>query len=98
MDIYIKPTAAFRKPESAKTAKQNVYIYGATGFGKTELVKQFLQNDKYIYIPCFRNSCDLSAVPENNKRTVTVVIDNVNAVESDELRNEIKALCSRSAR
>ncbi len=97
MDIFIKPTAAFRKLEAAKTTKQNVYIYGATGFGKTELVKRYLQNDKYIYIPCFRNSCDLSAVPENNKRTVTVVIDNVNAVESDELRNEIKALCSRSS-
>ncbi|MGN0650455.1 MAG: LuxR C-terminal-related transcriptional regulator [Oscillospiraceae bacterium] len=97
MSTYIRPAAAFKKLEAAKMTKQNVYIYGTTGFGKTELVKQFLQNDKYIYIPCCRNSCDLSAVPKNNKRTLTVVIDNVNAVENDELLREIKALCSRSS-
>ena len=38
MNEYIKPFEAFKKLESAKLLKQNVYIYGATGYGKTELV------------------------------------------------------------
>lgn len=93
MNEYIKPVEAFKKLEAAKLLKQNVYIYGATGYGKTELVKQYFKKDKYIYIPCRQNSCDLSVIPDDCGRTVTVVIDNVNAIDSDELRSEIKELC-----
>lgn len=96
MNAYIRPAAAFKKLEAAKMNRQNVYISGSTGFGKTELVKQFLHNEKYIYIPCYQNSCDLSLIPVKNKRVATVVIDNVNAIESDILRREINSLCERS--
>ncbi|MGN0581575.1 MAG: LuxR C-terminal-related transcriptional regulator [Oscillospiraceae bacterium] len=95
MNEYIKPVEAFKKLEAAKLLKQNVYIYGATGYGKTELIKQYFKKDKYIYIPCRQNSCDLSVIPDECGRAVTVVIDNVNAIDSDELRSEIKELCRR---
>lgn len=96
MSIYIKPAAAVKKLEAARILKQNVYIYGATGYGKTELIRQFFKDEKYIYIPCSRNSCDLSAIPQNNGRSITVVIDNVNSIVSKDIRNEIKKLCGRS--
>ncbi len=95
MSAYIRPVAAFKKLETARTTGQNVYIYGATGYGKTELIRQFLKNSKYIYIPCERIGCDLSQVPENNKRIATIVIDNINIIESEEQRQKIKELCSR---
>lgn len=95
MNEYIKPVEAFKKLEAAKLLKQNVYIYGATGYGKTELIKQYFKKDKYIYIPCRQNSCDLSVIPDECGRAVTVVIDNVNAIDSDELRSEIKELCRK---
>ena len=95
MNEYIKPVEAFKKLEAAKLLKQNVYIYGATGYGKTELIKQYFKKDKYIYIPCRHNSCDLSVIPDECGRAVTVVIDNVNAIDSGELRSEIKELCRR---
>lgn len=95
MSSYIKPGVAFKKLDAAKLLKQNVYIYGATGYGKTELVRQYFRNDKYIYIPCRQNSCDLSVIPEKSGRFLAVVIDNVNAVESADIRNDIKALCGR---
>ena len=95
MNEYIKPVEAFKKLEAAKLLKQNVYIYGATGYGKTELVKQYFKKDNYIYIPCRQNSCDLSVIPDECGRAVTVVIDNVNAIDSDELRSEIKELCRK---
>ena len=94
MSVYVKPAAAFKKLEAAKLLRHNIYIFGATGFGKTELIKQFFKNEKYIYIPCRHNSCDLSAVSQKGTASA-VVIDNVNAVDSPELRNSIKALCSR---
>lgn len=83
------------EPEIYFDQKQNVYIYGATGFGKTELIRQYFKNGKYIYILCRQNSCDLSQIPEKCIHTATVVIDNVNAIESSELRNSILSLCSR---
>lgn len=54
-------------------------MYGSSGFGKTELIKQYLKSQKYIYIPCL-NDC-----------TETVVIDNVNAIKNAKLRVEIAA-------
>lgn len=95
MNEYIKPVEAFKKLDAANLLKQNVYIYGATGYGKTELIKQYFKKDKYIYIPCIQNSCDLSVIPDECGQAVTVVIDNVNAIDSDELRSEIKELCRK---
>lgn len=49
MNEYIKPVEAFKKLDAANLLKQNVYIYGATGYGKTELIKQYFKKDKYIH-------------------------------------------------
>lgn len=39
MSVYVKPAAAFKKLEAAKLLRHDIYIFGATGFGKTELIK-----------------------------------------------------------
>ena len=93
MSEYIKPTQAFKKLDAAKLLRQSVYIYGATCYGKTELIRQYFKNQQYIYIPCRLNSCDLSLIPEDCAETV--VIDNVNAIEDEELRSEIVSLFGR---
>ena len=49
---YIVPEAALKKLRVAKGLGQTVYIYGATGYGKTELVKQYLLKRRYRYISC----------------------------------------------
>lgn len=90
---YIKPINAFKKLEAARLLRQNVYISGATGYGKTELVRQYLGREKYSYIPCSQNCCDLSGIPHTAGRNATVVIDNINAIESGELRQRILELC-----
>ena len=77
MNEYIKPVEAFKKLEAAKLLKQNVYIYGATGYGKTELIKQYFKKDKYIYIPCRQNSCVLSHKPPPFPQTRICVIGKI---------------------
>lgn len=52
MNEYIKPVEAFKKLEAAKLLKQNVYIYGATGYGKTELIKE--SSAERIFVFSFR--------------------------------------------
>ena len=49
MGEYIKPVQAFKKLDAAKLLRQSVYIYGATGFGKTELIRQYFRNQRYIH-------------------------------------------------
>ena len=93
MGEYIKPTQAYKKLDAAKLLRQSVYIYAATGYGKTELINQYFRNQKYIYIPCQQNFCDLSLIPDGY--TGTVVIDNVNAIDDEEIRNSIVSLFSR---
>ena len=93
MGEYIKPTQAYKKLDAAKLLRQSVYIYAATGYGKTELINQYFRNQKYIYIPCQQNFCDLSLIPDGY--TDAVVIDNVNAIDDEEIRNSIVSLFSR---
>ena len=93
MGEYIKPAQAYKKLDAAKLLKQGVYMYSSSGFGKTELIRQYLKKQQYIYILCQQNYCDLSVIPDDYSGTV--VIDNVNSIESNELRNDIAALTGR---
>lgn len=93
MSEYIKPALAFKKLDAAKIIRQHVYIYGSSGFGKTELIRQYFRNQRYIYVLCQNNSCDLSHIPESGE--CTVAIDNINSIESAELRSRIISLLGR---
>ena len=46
MSVYVRPAAAFKKLEASKLLRHDIYIFGATGFGKTELIKQFFKNEQ----------------------------------------------------
>lgn len=61
---YIAPEAALKKLRAARGLGQTVYIYGATGYGKTELVKQYLSRRKYRYISCAEDAAGLSETVE----------------------------------
>lgn len=56
---YIAPEAALKKLRAAKRLGQTVYIYGATGYGKTELVKQYLSKRRYRHISCAEDAAGL---------------------------------------
>ncbi len=56
---YIAPEPALRKLRAANGLGQTVYIYGATGYGKTELVKQYLSKRRYRYISSAEDAAGL---------------------------------------
>lgn len=97
---YIQPTAAVKKLKTARSFSYTVYIYGATGYGKTELVKQYLKNRKYVYISCADRRWDSSVLPrppekENVKTTRSpVVIDDLQFLEEDK-KQEVRKLIER---
>ncbi len=46
---YVRPLRAAEQLKSAHSARQTVYISGATGFGKTSLVQDMLSRRRYRY-------------------------------------------------
>lgn len=95
---YIAPAAALKKLKKARSLPQTVYLYGATGYGKTELVRQYLSGRRYTYLSCEELPWEDEALPpkepgRQNRRVV--VIDDLHRLKSEELRREIIALEER---
>ena len=49
---YIVPAGAREKLKYAVSQKKAVYLFGMTCYGKTELVKRFLDRQDYTYLSC----------------------------------------------
>ena len=64
---YIVPEAALKKLRAAKRHGKTVYIYGATGYGKTELVKQYLSKRRYRYISCAEDFAGLLEAAQDGR-------------------------------
>lgn len=99
---YIAPAAALKKLRAARSLEQTVYIYGATGYGKTELVKQYLSKRRYRYISCAEDAAGLSDAVEGQKgkhresETQTViVVDDLHLLKSAEGRRAVLSLAGR---
>ena len=95
---YAAPAAALKKLKRARSVPQTVYLYGATGYGKTELVRQYLSGRRYTYLSCEELPWEAGALPpeEAGKQTRrVVVIDDLHRLKSEELRQEIIALEQR---
>ena len=69
---YIAPASALRKLKAAHSLPQTVYLYGATGYGKTELVRQYLSGHRYIWLSCEKLPWKMETAP-SGKQTRKVV-------------------------
>lgn len=93
---YIAPANALRKLRTGRESKQTVYIYGATGYGKTELVRQYLAGRKYHYFSCGESSGNLPLMKKSTGKSVNiVVVDELHLLKSEEGRGEVLALTGR---
>lgn len=95
---YVAAAGALKKLKKARSLPQTVYLYGATGYGKTELVRQYLSGRRYIYLSCEELPWETRALPpeepgRQNRRVV--VIDDLHRLKNEELRREIIALEQR---
>lgn len=89
---YVAPATALHKLKTACNQQQNVYIYGVSGYGKTELVQQFLANRPHKYYSFSDVSAMPEMLPETNER-LTVVLDDLHLLTSDMLRARVLYLC-----
>ncbi len=103
---YIAPEAALKKLRAAKGLGQTVYIYGATGYGKTALVKQYLSKRRYHYISCAEDAAELvnaaEEVEEKGKENLlsdkgakaqtAVVVDDLHLLKNAQGRRAVLSL------
>ncbi len=91
---YIQPKEAQKKMKAAHSIFRTVYIYGLSGCGKTEFVRQYLGRRDYLYYSMGEINDVTLEIPVTKKR-VTVVIDDIQFAQMEMLRNQIKELSER---
>lgn len=86
---YVRPQAAWELMKAAQNTRQTVYIYGATGTGKTSFVADFLARKRYRYISVSDTGIDAIAqmVPEKTDTQTILVIDDLYLLETQEDRS-----------
>ena len=91
-----------KKLRVAKGLGQTVYIYGATGYGKTELVRQYLSRRRHRYISCAEDVAGLTEAAqsageekEGEPRSV-VVADDLHLLKNAQGRKAVLSLAGRS--
>ncbi len=86
---YVRPQAAWELMKAAQNTRQTVYIYGATGTGKTSFVADFLARKRYRYISVSDSGIDAIAqmVPEKTDTQTILVIDDLYLLETQEDRS-----------
>lgn len=91
---YITPANAWKKLKSGRDTPQTVYIYGATGYGKTELVRHFLGRRKYLYLSCGENwtASAISREKAGGTPRKTIVIDDLHLLRDKERRQAVLEL------
>lgn len=99
---YIAPQTALRKLRAARKLSHTVYLYAATGYGKTELIRQYLSNRRYLYLSCEDETWDASAFPgpakkpeEKAPRSI-VVIDDLHRLKSETRQRDVLSLLRRA--
>jgi len=90
---YIIPNIALQKLKFAKSTNQIAYVTSETGYGKTELVKEYMKNKQYTYISCADWGWEKDIIAECQK---IVVIDDLHLIQQDEQKQQIHALSKRS--
>ena len=93
-DMYIKPKKAFTKIKQANGLTRPVYIFGASGFGKTSLALSFLSKKSYTYISCQNDKWNISGLLDHisSKRITNVVIDDLQYLTNVRCQEELISL------
>ena len=93
-DNYIHPKAAWDKLRMAGARRQNVYLYAATGYGKTELLHRYLRRRKHIWLSgegLTVETLQEIALPAE----ATMVIDDLARVLDPAVRREIVSMLNQ---
>lgn len=88
-ELYVHPKAAWDKLREAGKLRKNVYVYGATGYGKTEMLRRYLRRKKHIWLSAEGLTVEKLNTLELPQTEAVVVIDDLTAAHDPLLLREI---------
>lgn len=99
--LYITPQLAWHALTKARQERLPVFISGMTGYGKTELIKNFFIGKTYIYYsPKAEKSEKLDKfarhINPKRKSPLPVVFDDIQSYRDEESRAKIISIASRN--
>lgn len=91
---YIPAAAAYRKLNYAHDMGNAVYMYGATGYGKTRMVKEFIGSSESVWLSVTDEEWDVDDIYRRSveEKELCVVIDDLQLLNNDEHREKIIGL------
>jgi len=94
MPNYIPASAAYKKLNYAYDCHTNVYIYGATGYGKTRMVTEFTKGKSVAWFSCLSEDFDLflERVFAEPETLDCIVIDDLQFLNDEKQINEVVRL------
>ena len=94
-NYYIYPERARKKMRMAHELKSPVYLYGATGYGKTAFLEHYFKGKEYRYFLA-GEVLESQLLPENFKRGEIVIIDDIQLAEPTGVREKIIQLIRKN--
>jgi len=89
---YVPAAEAWRKLNYAKNMKTSAYIWAATGYGKTRLVREFLKNEESLWLS---PADEVWEIPESADRVLNVVIDDLQKLHENDRVEMIRKMMDR---
>lgn len=87
-DYYTYPERARKKMKMAQELKNPVYLYGATGYGKTSFLTHYFKGKKYRYFSA-GEVLEMDLLPENFESGEILIIDDIQWAEPVTIRERI---------
>lgn len=94
LKLYIYPQKAWKKIRAAREVGQNIYLYGASGYGKTTLLEHYFKHMEHYY---FSAGSVQPKELENlrQERGFILIMDDLHLAEQEGLREALEELAAR---
>lgn len=87
MTKYVSPSIAYKQLENSYKVGVAVYIYGATGYGKTSIVRDFLDGKDVLWFSAKEREWDISE--KNMSDAECIIFDDVQFISSDAQKEQM---------
>lgn len=93
-EFYIYPQKAWKKIRAAREVRQNIYLYGASGYGKTTLLEHYFGQQEHRYFSAGSiQSEELESWKQ--EKNFTLIIDDLHLTEHGEIKSVLEELAGR---
>lgn len=92
--LYIYPQKAWKKMRAAREVGQNIYLYGAAGYGKTALLEHYFSQTEHRFFSAGSiRPEDLESLKQ--EQNLALIIDDLHLADQKEVREALEELAGR---